>query len=127
MLRLGVEPYWHLSSNEMLLGKTGGGGVVIAEKREKLRVSSVENVLSGFWKIWQMLYMYSMATLKKWNKKHRNVQKGDVVLVEDSNALRCQWTIGIVKEFSSGRNGLVRAVSLCRDHQSKWSESMNFA
>ena len=59
-----------------------------------------------------MLYMYSMAHLQKWTKNHRNVQKGDVVLVEDNNALRGHWTIGRVKECYPGRNGLVRDVEV---------------
>ena len=46
----------YLSPNEMPLGKTGGGGIVIADERNKLghRLSLVENVLNGFWKLWQM-------------------------------------------------------------------------
>ena len=54
--------------------------------------------------------MYSMAHLKKWTKKHRNVQKGDVVFVEDNNALRGHWIIGRVKECYPGRDGLVEIV-----------------
>ena len=104
--------YW--SPNEMILGKSAGGGIVIAEERNKLghRLSLVEIVLNGFWKRWQMLYMYSMAPLRKWTKKHRNVQKGDVVLVEDSNALRGNWTIGRVKQCYPGRERLVRDVEV---------------
>ena len=111
----------YLSPNEMLLGKSAGGSIVSANERNKLghRLSLVENVLNGFWKRWQMLYMYSMAHLKKWTKKHRYVQKGDVVLVEDNNALRGHWTIGRVKECYPGRDGLVRRGREC---QSKWSE-----
>ena len=103
--------YW--SPNEMILGKSAGGGIVIAEERNKLghRLSLVENVLNGFWKRWQMLYMYSMAPLRKWTKKHRNVQKCDVVLVEDSNALRGNWTIGRVNATPEERGWSVMSRS----------------
>ena len=102
----------YLSPTGMLLGKSAGGGIVIAEERNKLghRLSLAENVPNGFWKRWQM-YMYSMAPLK-WTKKQRNVQKGDVVLVEDINALRGHWTIGRVEECYPGRDVLVRDVEV---------------
>ena len=75
----------YLFPNEMLLGKSAGGVIVTVEERNKLghRLSLVENVYNGFWKRWQMLYMCSMAPLKKWTKKHRKVRKGDVILFED--------------------------------------------
>ena len=98
----------YLSPNEMLLGKSAGGSIVLANERNKFghRLSLVESVLNGFWKRWQMLYMY-VAWL---TFKNRNVQKGDVVLVEYNNALRGHWTIGRVKECYPGRDGLVRDV-----------------
>ena len=63
----------YLSPNEMLLGKSAGGGIVIAEEGNKVghRLSSAEIVLNRFWKRWQMLYMYIMAPLKKWTKKQK--------------------------------------------------------
>ena len=56
----------YLSPNDMLLEKSAGGCIVKTEERDKLgrRLSLVENVLNGFWKRWQILYMYSMAALK---------------------------------------------------------------
>ena len=66
----------------------------------------MENVLNGFWKRWQMLYMYSMAPLKMWTKKHRTVQKGDVI------GLRGHWTIGRVKECYHGKDGMVGDVEV---------------
>ena len=56
--------------------------------------------------------MYRMAPLKKWTKKRRNVQKSDVVLIEDSNALRGHWTNGRVKECFPGRDIPVRDVEV---------------
>ena len=35
-----------------------------------------------------------------------------MILVEDSNALRGHWTIGRVKEYYPGRDGLVRDVEI---------------
>ena len=105
---------YYLSPNEMLLGKPAAGGIAKVEERNNVghRLSLVENVLKGFWKRWQMLYMYSMAPLKKWTKKHKNVQKSDVILVEDSNALRSHWTIGRVEECYPGSDVLVPGVEV---------------
>ena len=70
-----------------------------------------------------MLHMYSMAPLKKWIKKHKNVQKGGVVLVKDTNALRGHWTIGRVKECYPGRDGLVRDVEVVKADGAKTTVS----
>ena len=53
-----------------------------------------------------------MAYYKTWKKERKNVQAGDVVLLEDQNAIRGIWKIGIVKNVYPGRDNLVRDVEV---------------
>ena len=40
----------------------------------------------------------------------RNLKKGDIVLIQDSNQIRGQWKLGKVSEVFPGEDGLVRKV-----------------
>ena len=47
----------------------------------------------------------------KWHVESRNVRKGDVVLIQDSNAVRREWKLGIVSETFPGKDDRVRRVN----------------
>lgn len=49
-----------------------------------------------------------MIVRQKWHNTRRNVRVGDVVLVQDSNAVRCKWKLAQVIKADSGRDGVVR-------------------
>ena len=53
-----------------------------------------------------------MAHYKTWKRERKNVQAGDVVLLEDQNAIRGIWKLGIVKNVFPGRDSLVRDVEV---------------
>ena len=60
---------------------------------------------------------------QKWHLSRRNVRKGDIVLVQDSNQIRGKWKLGRVTEAEpSLRDGFVRNV----DIQYKNPNSKNF-
>ena len=40
----------------------------------------------------------------------RNLKKGDIVLIQDSNKIRGQWKLGKVSEVFPGEDGIVRKV-----------------
>ena len=42
----------------------------------------------------------------------RNLRSGDVVSIADSNSLRGQYRVGIVREIYPGLDGIVRKVSV---------------
>ena len=68
--------------------------------------------MNSFWKKWQQSFLPQMAYYKTWKRKRKNVQAGDVVLLEDQNAIRGFWKIGIVKNVYPGRDNLVRDVEV---------------
>ena len=45
---------------------------------------------------------------KRWKVERRNVRVDDVVIVQDSNAVRGKWTIARVTNVYPGRDGRVR-------------------
>ena len=51
----------------------------------------------------------------KWHTDKRDCQKGDVVLIQDSNLVRGQWKRGIIIEVMPSKDGRVRRVRVeCR-------------
>ena len=76
------------------------------------RYNLVESTLNAFWKKWQQLFLPQMAYYKKRKIQHPNIQPGDVVLLEDKNAIRGLWKLGIVKNVYPGRDTLIRDVEV---------------
>ena len=54
-------------------------------------------------------YLTSIGARKKWHERERNVNKGEVVLVIDTDMQRRQWTI---VETYPGTDGFVRVVDV---------------
>ena len=48
------------------------------------------------WKNWSRDVFPGLVIRPKWHVESCNVQKGDVVLIQDSNAVRGEWKLGIV-------------------------------
>ena len=80
-----------------------------SRKRWK-RVQYLANV---FWSRWRNEYLSSLQMRQKWTKLHRDIQKGDVVLLKDENLARNCWALCRVEEtYPSGVDGKVRKVKL---------------
>ena len=63
-----------------------------------------------FSKRWTRYYFHTLIIIQKWHTQNRNVQVGDVVLVQDSNTIRGQWKLAQICEAFPGINGRVRDV-----------------
>ena len=57
-------------------------------------------------------YFHTLLIEQKWHTAKRNMRVGDIVLVQDSNAIRGQWKMAEVVEAKPGRDQLVRDVTL---------------
>ena len=53
-----------------------------------------------------------MVGRPKWHTSSRILEEGDIVLVQDSNALRGEWKMARVTEAVAGVDGKVRRVKL---------------
>ena len=105
----------YLSPNCLLLGRNdrhAPHGVYDETASPRARLKFIQSLVSSFWKRWQIDYFPSLLIQKKWHTKQRNVTVGDVVLVQDSNAVRGHWRMGEVVSVIPGRDTMIRDVRI---------------
>ncbi|XP_071954191.1 uncharacterized protein [Antedon mediterranea] len=101
----------YLSPNDLLLGRSTGkvpdepwsDNVSIKD-----RLKFIQCLVNGFWKKWTRDYFPSLIIRQKWHTIRRDVKKGDVVLIQDSNAVRGKWRLGRVTETYQSTDDRVR-------------------
>ena len=105
----------YLCPNDLLLGRSSSE-VPQCAMDEKVtscrRFNFTQSVISAFWKRWTREVFPNLILQPKWHTTERNLLKGDVVLVQDSNAMRGKWKLAIVKTANPSRDGKVRSVTL---------------
>ena len=57
-------------------------------KSAKTRFLLVQRITDGFWRNWQKLFFPTLLIQQKWHHQRRNLQVGDICLLQDSNHLR---------------------------------------
>ena len=72
----------------------------------------VQYLADQFWTRWKKEYLSNLQIRQKWNKTHRNVQIGDIVLLKDEDLVRCQWKLAKVVQTMPSQDNLVRKVRL---------------
>lgn len=74
-----------------------------------------------FWTRWRREYIHNLQVRTKWNKEHRNLSVGDIVLVKDEQAHRNNWPLGKVTDAVRSKDGKVRkaTVMISKDGQKK--------
>lgn len=72
----------------------------------------VQRYVQQFWRRWKTEYLSSLNKRPKWTKEHRNLRKGDVVIIHDENISRNLWKLGLVEESVLSSDGKVRSVVL---------------
>ena len=53
-------------------------------------------------------YSPTLLVRQKWHVQRRNVMVGDVVMMQDSNAIRGEWKLGKISKVEGDKNGVVR-------------------
>lgn len=96
-----------LRGNVMPTGKFGPN-----DTYSKKRWRHIQYLADLFWKRWKKEYLVGLQERQKWNTKHRNLAKGDVVLVVDDTAPRCHWSLGRVTDTKVSNDGLVRSATI---------------
>ena len=105
----------YLSPNDMLLERSSAKTPQIPFENlanENTRIGFIQQVVNSFWKRWTHEVFPQMVGQPKWHTSSRNLETGDVVLVEDSNALRGDWKMARVTEAFKSLDGKVRRVKL---------------
>ena len=103
----------YLTPNDLLLGRAtrrAPQGPFEEQWNHKRRHNYVQSVVSCFWKRWMMEIFPNLVVRPKWHTEQRNLEVGDVVLVQDSNAIRGQWKMALVEEVIESDDNKVRRV-----------------
>ena len=105
----------YLCPNDLLLGRSSSiipQGPFSDVSSVKQRMQFLQEVVKRFWKRWSREVFPSLVIEPKWHTQKRNVQEGDVVLIQDSNVVRGEWKMGIVVQILESRDGNVRNVEV---------------
>ena len=78
----------------------------------KKRFQYIQSIIENFWKRWQTHYFPALILQPKWHVDTRNLCIGDIVLVQDSKALRGKWKLAEVHSVKENEDGKVRDVVL---------------
>lgn len=105
----------YLCPNDLLLGRASKrvpSGSWSTSNNTHKRLNFIQNVVDTFWRKWQRDYFPTLIIRQKWHTCRRNVQPGDIVLIQDSNVVRGKWKMGQVVDVQIGRDNKVRDVSI---------------
>ena len=117
-----MEDGSYLSPNDLLLGRSSSR---IPDVPFKLgdRYQLVQWIVNSFLGEMDNPFFSSLLTRQKWHVSRRNVNTGNIVLVQDSNQILGKWKLGRVTVAEpSLRDGFVRNVTI----QYKNKNSKNF-
>ena len=112
---MSIELGTYLCPNELILGRASNHvpcGSWTDSNNNKKRLDYIQNVVNTFWRKWQRDYFPTLVVRQKWHADRRNMRSGDVVLIQDANAMRGKWRLGQVVSIESSRDGRVRDVSV---------------
>ena len=65
-----------------------------------------------FWRQWLKTCAPSLIVDSKWHTGQRELQPGDIVLVIDTDAIRSEYRLAVVKQIFRGHDGAVRKVMI---------------
>lgn len=66
-----------------------------------------------FWKKWREGYLQTLQTRTKWQDNHREIEEGDVILLQDKLLPRNDWALGVVQNvFRSECDNKVRKAAV---------------
>ncbi|XP_063591692.1 uncharacterized protein LOC134768817 [Penaeus indicus] len=105
----------YLCPNDLLLGRASNHAPCGPWKdsfNTKRRLDYIQNVVNTFWRKWQRDYFPTLIVRQKWHTDKRNLQSGDIVLIQDSNTVKGKWKMGQVVKVEKGRDTKVRDVSI---------------
>lgn len=71
----------------------------------------VQQMSQQFWKLWRQDYLHTLQQRQKWFTNCRNLNIGDLVLL-NSDAPSLQWVLARVSKLHSGPDGVVRVISV---------------
>ena len=103
-----------ITPNHLLLGRaTGGIPELKFENVSKVkRMEFLQSIVIEFWNKWRIVVFPSLVPQFKWHKTQRNLQVGDVVLLNDEEARVADYRLGLIIGTKPSKDGLVRSVKV---------------
>ena len=71
-----------------------------------------QSLVRHFWKRWSSEYLSILRRYTKWHHPTRNLQVGDIVLLQEDDLIPTKWPLGKVVKTFPGRDQLVRVVEV---------------
>ena len=107
----------YLCPNDLLLGRSTPDvlqGPFAERNSLKYRLQFMERRLyvNSFWKRWSREVFPNLVLEPKWHTEKRNTQSGDVVMIQDSNAIRGKWKLGVITRVLESKDGRARNVEV---------------
>ena len=105
----------YLCPNDLLLGRASPNVPQVQFENDistSRRFNFTQNVIGAFWRRWIREVFPNLVIQTKWHTAQRNLKEGDVVLIQDTNALRGQWKKALVKSAIVSTDGKVRKAVL---------------
>ncbi|KAK3881885.1 hypothetical protein Pcinc_013710 [Petrolisthes cinctipes] len=81
----------YLCPNDLLLGRSSNkvpSGPMGNEPDVRKRFTIIQTIVTTFWKRWMRDYFPTLLVRHEWHTERRNLQKGDIVLVQDNDLVR---------------------------------------
>ena len=105
----------YLSPNDLLLGRSSPDVPQVlfeVETNSCRRFNFTQRVISTFWRRWIREVFPNLVVQRKWHTERRELVVGDVVLVQDANALRGQWKKALVVSVQPSGDGKIRKATV---------------
>ena len=112
----------YLSPNSLLLGRNSekiSSGPFESDdvfeddpERTKNRFLMVQRIVTRFWKVWTSLYFPTLLVRKKWHHWNRNMEVGDICMLQDPNTFRNEWRMCKVCDTFPDNHGVIRNVEV---------------
>ena len=105
----------YLCPNQLILGRSSArvpSGDFEFTKHPIRRFQLVQSLVDRFWLEWQKLTFPTLVQRKKWHTECRNLQVGDLVLIQDQSLLRGEYKLAVVVSVYPDDRGRVRQVDV---------------
>lgn len=110
----------YLCPNDLLLGRASSEvpqGPFRERVSSKYRLDYIQQIVQNFWKKWTRDYFPGLLVRQKWHVEKRNMKVGDVVVIQDTNAVRGEWKLGIVTKVHPSSDNMIRRVTVSYKNQ----------
>ena len=105
----------YICPNNLILGRASSrvpSGPFSDNPSFRKRHLFVQKLVDAFWKVWLRDYFPCLMVRQKWHIQKRQVCKGDIVMVKNSNAIRGDWQIGQIENIYLSHDQICRKVDV---------------